>query len=129
MHTNIGIALKPNFFPLNMHFLKTLFEFEIFIIEGQKYLFSIIWSKMLSSSLYAMLKLPKDNMIGHAGVRGDCHHQKNHCATNLEGILYSAMQISKSMFFMKLFCNCDFLFKKLNLILNERRYRHRKGRS
>ena len=48
MHNNIGVALKPNFkflvvescISLYMHFLQSLLKFQIFRIEGQKYLLS-----------------------------------------------------------------------------------------
>ena len=50
MHINIGVALNPNFneflviecsMSLNMHFIQSLLEFLIFIIEVQKYLLFI----------------------------------------------------------------------------------------
>ena len=69
MYTKIGVAIKKKHFyeflvvecciSLNMHFLQSLLKILISIIEGPKYLFSYIWSKMLSSSLYTMLKLSK----------------------------------------------------------------------
>ena len=40
-----------------MYFLQSLLKSLIFIIEGLKYLLPYIWSKMLISSLYTMLKL------------------------------------------------------------------------
>ena len=44
-------------FSFNLHFPQSLLKSKIFIIKIHKYLLSYFWSKMLSSSLYAKLKL------------------------------------------------------------------------
>ena len=54
-----------------MHFLPLLFISKIFIVKIRKCLFLILLSKMLSSSIYALLKLSKTKSP-HKKLPSDC---------------------------------------------------------
>ena len=66
IHTNIESSLKPNFMSfisLNMHFLQSLSNFIILIIEVRTYLLIYIWCQMLPSSIDTLLQVSKTTSL------------------------------------------------------------------